>query len=107
MLHYNDLQSDLEGEMRRLAGRRGIEVPEDRWPELVAAATFENMRNRADEVAPDTTNAIWNDNRRFFNRGCSGQWHDILDDADLVRYDRRVAELAEPDLATWAHQGRT
>ena len=31
-------------------------------------------------VAPDTTNAIWNDNRRFFNRGCSGQWHDILDD---------------------------
>jgi hypothetical protein len=106
LLHYNDLQTDLDGEMRRLAAILGIEVPADRWPELVAAATFESMRSRADEVAPDTTNAIWNDNRRFFNRGCSGQWHDFLDDDDLARYDRRVAALADPELATWAHQGR-
>jgi len=106
MVHYNDLRTDLEGEMRRLAGNLGIEVPEVRWPELVAAATFENMRANADTVAPDTTNAIWNDNRRFFNRGCSGQWRDILDDDDLAHYHRRVAALVEPDLAAWAEQGR-
>ena len=106
MLHYNDLQTDLEGEMRRLAARLGIDISDDRWPELVAAAGFENMRANADVVAPDTTNAIWNDNRRFFNRGCSGQWHDILDDADLARYDRRLAELAAPDLVAWATNGR-
>ena len=88
MLHYNDLQTDLEGEMRRLAARLGITVPEDRWPALVEAATFENMRAHADEIAPDTTHAIWTDNKRFFNRGRSGQWRDILDDAALERYDR-------------------
>jgi aryl sulfotransferase len=106
MLHYNDLQVDLEAEMRRVAGLLGIEAPDDLWPELVAAARFDSMRKRADEIAPDTTNAIWNDNQRFFNRGCSGQWRDILDDDDLVRYGRRVAEVTEPDLAIWTHNGR-
>jgi hypothetical protein len=106
MLHYNDLQVDLDGEMRRIAGLLGIAVAEEMWPALVDAARFESMRNRADEIAPDTTNAIWNDNRRFFNRGCSGQWHDLLDDDDLVRYEQRVAEVAAPDLAHWAHDGR-
>jgi len=105
LLHYSDLYTDLAGEMRRLASRLGIEVDEDRWPELVEAATFERMRDRADVIAPDTSNAIWTDNRRFFNRGRSGQWRDLLDDDDQARYDRRVADLVGPDLAAWAHRG--
>ena len=44
LAHYADLSFDLEGEMRRLADRLGIAVPEDRWPELVRAATFDDMR---------------------------------------------------------------
>jgi aryl sulfotransferase len=80
-------------------------VPEDRWPALVEAATFENMREHADVIAPDTTNAIWTDNKRFFNRGRSGQWHDLLDDAALERYEKRVATLATPDVVRWAHAG--
>ena len=35
LVHYDDLFADLEGEMRRLADRLGIAVPEERWPELV------------------------------------------------------------------------
>jgi hypothetical protein len=105
LLHYDDLQHDLEGQMRRLANLLGIEVAEDVWPELVHAATFEHMRDHADEVAPDTTNAIWTDNRRFFNRGTTGQWRDILDAADLERYERRIGELADPELVRWAEHG--
>lgn len=37
LLHYSDLKEDLEGQMRRLAARLGIEVPAERWPELVRA----------------------------------------------------------------------
>ncbi|MDQ1383853.1 MAG: aryl sulfotransferase [Actinomycetota bacterium] len=107
MVHYDDLQRDLEGEMCRLAARLGIDVREDLWPELVEAASFENMRAHADVIAPDTTHAIWNDNRSFFNRGCTGQWRDLLDESDLDRYHRRVAELGTPDLIAWAHQGAT
>ena len=106
LLHYADLVADLEGQMRGLAARLGIEVPEHLWPELVDAATFENMRDRADVVAPDTTNAIWLDNKQFFHRGGNGQWRELLDDDALVRYDRRMAELVrDPELAAWATHG--
>jgi aryl sulfotransferase len=104
LFHYDDLKADLEGQMRRLAERLDISVPEDRWPQLVEAATFEHMRSRADRIAPDTTNAIWQDNQQFFHRGTSGQWRTLLDDDDVRRYHARVAELAEPDLARWVHR---
>ena len=42
-LHYDDLKADLEGQMRQLATRLGIDVEEHRWPRLVNAATFESM----------------------------------------------------------------
>jgi hypothetical protein len=104
LLHYDDLRADLEGSMRGLAARLGIEVPEARWPELVAAATFEAMRDNAGTVAPTTRGrSFWRDDRGFFRRGTSGQWRDLLDEDDLARYRRRVASLAAPDLAAWAH----
>jgi hypothetical protein len=105
LLHYSDLQGDLEGEMRRLAERLQINVDDDRWSELVEAARFENMRANAESVAPDTSNGIWNSNTQFFNRGCSGQWREILNADDLARYERRIAELAGPELIRWMHQG--
>src|SRR4051812_5211571 len=40
-LHYDDLKPDLEGQMRQLATRLGIQVDERLWPRLAHAATFE------------------------------------------------------------------
>ena len=102
-LHYDDLKTDLGGQMRMLADRLGIQVPETTWPELVEAATFDSMRQHADVTAPDTTHAIWHDNKQFFNKGLSGQWRDLLNADDVDRYFRRVAELAPEDLAAWVH----
>jgi hypothetical protein len=105
LLHYDDLQADLEGEMRRLATLLDIKVPDDRWPALVEAASFTEMRRRAEVVAPDTGNRIWKDTASFFHRGTSGQWRAVATDADLATYGARVRELAPPDLAAWLHHG--
>jgi aryl sulfotransferase len=105
LLHYDDLQADLEGEMRRLAGRLRIDVAEDRWPALVKAARFDEMRRRADDVAPDTGNAIWKSTRQFFHRGASGQWRDVFDPEVEGRYRARMRQLAPDDLARWLHRG--
>ena len=105
LLHYSDLSRDLEGEMRRLAGLLGIDVPEELWPRLVEAATFSQMRERAADLAPDERLGIMKDTNKFFRTGSSGEWRQILTDSDLARYDERVTELAPPDLTTWMHHG--
>ena len=106
LLHYDDLCADLEGEMRRLAARLGIDVAEDRWPALVEAARFDQMRARADEIVPDSTHQIWQDNRQFFDKG-GCRWRAHLGEDDLRRYEARLAERGHPaDLVAWAHEGR-
>ncbi|MDP9843890.1 sulfotransferase domain-containing protein [Streptosporangium lutulentum] len=107
LLHYQEMQDDLEGVMRRLAARLGIEVPEEKWPELVRAAGFGEMRNRADELAPEAR--VWIDRKQFFRRGASGQWRELLDADDLRHYRDRVRELAgprvaDPELVNWVHR---
>ncbi|MEO3747552.1 sulfotransferase domain-containing protein [Plantactinospora sp. B5E13] len=102
LLHYDEMKADLDGVMRRLADRLGISVPEDRWPDLVRAAEFTQMKRRAKELAPETV--IWRDPDRFFHRGVSGQWRALLDEDDLRRYRERVYALVDPDLVAWIHQ---
>jgi hypothetical protein len=103
-LHYDELKVDLEGQMRALAERLSISVPEARWPDLVKAASFEEMRRNADRFAPAVTESVWRDNRKFFNRGTSGQWRTLFEEGDQDRYEARVRELAHAeDLVAWAH----
>lgn len=103
-LHYDDLKADLEGQMRQMAARLGIDVDEHRWPRLVQAATFESMRSRADTTVPAGGPDHWIDPAAFFSRGTSGQWRDLLDDADLARYAARVRALASGNLVEWVHR---
>lgn len=106
LLHYADMKADLQGQMRALAGRLGIDVPEPAWPELVEAATFESMKARATNRAPNTSNMLWKDASRFFNKGTSGQWREQLGEDDLRRYDARVRELTGDDaFHDWVHNG--
>jgi aryl sulfotransferase len=103
LVHYADLLADLEGEMRRVAGRLGIDVPEPAWPGLVAAATFERMRSRSDELTPNALGVL-KDPAMFFRRGRSGAGREVLTSAELEVYDERVRALAPADLIAWLHR---
>jgi aryl sulfotransferase len=100
LVHYTDLTEDLDGEMRRIAGRLGIDVPEDMWPALVAAAGFTEMRARADVLAPDPKGVL-KDRQQFFRAAGSGEALAILEPADLERYAARLRGLVPPDLLSW------
>ncbi|MGK2948369.1 MAG: sulfotransferase domain-containing protein [Acidimicrobiales bacterium] len=103
LFHYGDLQADLAGEMTRLAGALGLEPP---TAELVAAARFDQMKARADELAPNTDTGLWHSNQQFFDKGRSGEWQEVVDDADLPRYDAAVRAQADDDeLIHWLHHG--
>jgi hypothetical protein len=107
LFHYADLQADLPGQLRRLAAALAIDTSSERLEQLAAAATFDRMRDRADELAPGVDAKLWRSNQAFFRSGTSGQWRDLLDPAAVNHYDRRVAELAPPELAEWLHTGRS
>ncbi|MDG4779442.1 sulfotransferase domain-containing protein [Micromonospora sp. WMMD961] len=100
LVHYDDLVTDLGAEMRRLADRWDLPRP---GPELVEAATFGRMRERADRLAPDTLGVL-RDRRAFFRQGGSGQGRALLNAEAHARYEQRVAALAPPDLLTWLHR---
>lgn len=104
LVHYADLQHDLDAEMRRVAGFLGIDVPEDYWPELVAAARFANMKRNADRTAPDTDVKMWKDNSQFFNKGTSGQWQGVLDEESLALLDTVKARYPA-DYIDWLFNG--
>lgn len=103
LFHYADLKADLPGELARLASVLGIELSRERITELAQAATFEEMKRKADQLAPDTTHGIWLDNRGFFHHGRTGRWRDIVPDGDSSRYHDRVAALVDGELAAWLH----
>jgi hypothetical protein len=103
LVHYDDLQADLEAEMRRLAEVLAIEVPASAWPALVHAARFEQMRARADLVAPDA-GGVLKDRSAFFRQGTSGAGRALLTPAELARYAARAAALAPADALSWLHR---
>jgi aryl sulfotransferase len=103
LVHYADLQADLEGQMRRVADRLGVEVAAEAWPRLVEAATWESMRARAGELVPDTSGVL-KDPRAFFRSGTSGGGRQLLTAQEEAAYEARVAALAPPDLVSWLHR---
>ncbi len=103
LVHYDDLVDDLEAEMRRVASRLGFSVSEETWPTLVEAATFAQMRARADSIAPDPS-GILKDQTAFFRRGSSGAGAETLSRVELDHYYRRAAAMAPRELLEWLHR---
>ena len=101
LVHYGNLSADLHGQMRRLAGQLGIAIPEQAWPALVRAATFENMKQNAATLVPAA--GILKSSTAFFRRGTSGAAREILSDEEIAAYHARAAQLAPPDMLTWLH----
>lgn len=103
LAHYDDLLSDLGGQMRQLADLLDIKVPADQWHGLIDAATFASMKAHVDELAPNS-DGVLKDNRAFFRRGHSGAGIEVLDKSDLDHYFTRAASLAPEPMLAWLHR---
>lgn len=105
-LHYADMVGRLDEEMRRLSAFLGVAVDDARWPKLVAAASFDAMRSRADETAPGAHVNEWRDNRAFFRSARMGQWRSVLSAENKALYERVAEERLDPKHRAWLEQGR-
>jgi len=100
MVHYADLLSDLEAQMRRVAAFTHLEVAEDAWPELVAAARFDAMKQDATRREEQIGLLFEGGAGRFFYKGTNGRWRDVLTEEDLALYETAAAQL-DPGLRSW------
>jgi hypothetical protein len=105
LLHYAELKADLEAQIAALADRLSIEVDEGSLPDLARAASFDEMRSHASDVAPNATNPFWHDTTSFFHSGTSGQWRDVYDHDLLRQYADKISRLGPPEFLAWLHQG--
>jgi aryl sulfotransferase len=105
LMHYDDMAVGLEAQMRYLAWRLGIPVPEALWPALVAAAGFDQMRGRAGHLVPGGGHGPFRDSAAFFRRGTPGA-REVFTAEEVARYQAKAAGLAPPDLLEWLHATR-
>jgi aryl sulfotransferase len=101
LFHYSDLIRDLPAEMKRVAAHLKIEVDAQLLPRLAEAASFANMKQNAEDFAPGADRDVWHDTARFFNKGTSGQWRDVVSDEDERAFHERLGKLLPPDAANW------
>ena len=104
ILHFNDLLSDLPGQMRQLADWLGIEVDDDAWPRVVDRCSLDEMR------AASTTDENFDDQFRggattFFNKGTNGRWKGVLTTDELAAYDTLMNERLDNTQRAWHEAG--
>ena len=101
LYHYSDLIRDLPAEIERIAVQLKIEVDARLLQRIAEAASFANMKRNAEDFAPGADRDVWHDSARFFNKGTSGQWRDVISDEDERAFRERLGKLMPPDAANW------
>src|SRR5262245_50352146 len=76
-VHYDDLQTDLTGEMRRIADFLDIDVTDAELGRMAGSATFESMRKNAEVLIPEMANNFDGGALRLVNRGQSRRWRGL------------------------------
>jgi len=102
-VHYNDLSTDLEGEMRRIADFLDLDIAEEHWTDAVARCRIDAMRSEADSAGLHDL-GFDGGAKSFFHQGTNGRWRGVLTEAQLARYDAMVATLPA-DAAEWLEHG--
>jgi aryl sulfotransferase len=95
--HFNDLLTNLESEVQRIADFLGIDIGSGLHAKIAEAATFKQVKANAEQLGHRQT---------FFYKGTNGRWRDAMNDEDLRLYQAAVARELSPDCARWLENGR-
>ena len=92
--------------MKRVAEFLEIKIPDSLWPQLVEAASFEAMKRDGGRLMPQLERLLLDGHQNFFYKGTNSRWRDVLTDADLDLYKRKVEAELPPSLIRWLTEGR-
>lgn len=106
LVHYNDLKTDLQGEIARISEFLEIETPPKLLKSIADAAEFSAMKAQGSELLPAVDQMFQGGSQRFLNKGTNGRWKDVLTADDLARFDRLSATKFTPSARAWLEGGR-
>jgi|AP95_1055475.scaffolds.fasta_scaffold00014_6 aryl sulfotransferase len=104
LVHYADLKSDLEGEIRRIADYLDIGLTDEQFAEVTSRCTFEYMREHPEMVGE--FEGFEGGIKGFLFKGQNDRWKDVLTAAELATYEDQLNEMLSPDAAAWIKKGR-
>ena len=105
LFHYNDLTSDLSGQIRAIAHFLDMELPDEKLDLITRHCTFAYMKAHASNMAP-RGGASWHGGAQtFINKGQTGRWRATLTAADISAYNARALAELGPDCARWLEDG--
>jgi len=100
-VHYSDLLTDLEGEVRRIARFLEIEVPDEAWPVIGRNWSFAEMKAKGEWFAPNGGVPFKGGAQSFFHKGTNGRWRDILSADELRLYEAAASRELTPECRRW------
>lgn len=107
LVHFNDLKTDLPGEISRIAAFLGIDVNAADWPRIVEHCGFDWMKRATEEAPASMFDGILRQGPgAFVHKGTNGRWKDMLSQEDVALADRLAAENLSPDCAMWLRTGK-
>jgi aryl sulfotransferase len=104
LLHYQNLQDDLEGRVADLADYLDIEVDAETMAGAVRHCGYAHMKANAEAMFPGM--AFVDGGRTFINKGTNGRWRDVLSAEEIAEYEARALAELGPDCARWLATGR-
>jgi aryl sulfotransferase len=105
-VHYDDLQTDMIGEMRRIADFLKIEIPDADLSRMADSASFESMRKDAAVLIPEMAKNFEGGALRLVNKGQSGRWRGVYDEADVELFENKLRSTVPDSYADWLLAGR-
>jgi len=105
LFHYSDMKRDLRSSIASMASTLNVELDDPLLDSMTDAASFDNMKQNAEQFAPESGTGMWKKESGFFATGQNAQWKKLLTESDLTAFDTRLNELLPNDQVEWLLNG--
>lgn len=105
MLHYADMSRELAGTFDQIASLLGVSYAPEVMAQLVATATYDNMKAKADRYAPSGGKGFMKSDSDFFYSGTSNKWLGKLSDKEMAAYDAMMDAALSAEERAWLEFG--
>jgi aryl sulfotransferase len=103
-VHFNNLKTDMEGEIRRVARFLDAKVEDALWPSILEHCGFDYMRREFKKL--DMLDKFFSGGgETFIHKGTNGRWKDVLSAEEIARCDEVAARYLTRECAHWLKTG--